>query len=713
MSDLLIFDILLSSGGIRQPDTLWPPTDPESFHRLLDAIEDSSYDALKKDCLIYFLLKWHQDGREERFREDRCIPPQFAMLSDAYWHLDSGIHVEVRITLFLHIPIFTFSRQRAVSLLCDVRLNRDYTSKIIQAISLSDNSTRLLLQYLRTAKPMLTEPDDMDTYILALAEDGLACAWKYQRTFPDKSEIRTRLTRKVLEWCFTRKFLCSGFRSAGSFSTAKPRPEHLKQLIIFPLSSFEQSLLHNFALEPPASLPASSIPVLQDLVCVRLVQLGQYVEAIKLDQQFASTRVGRGTQASQAAERRRKMIEDVIAALPSIERQEIEEKLRAVGQRKSGALIKSTQTKATPVDLNMSWEEIQPPPRVPPITSDATRFVLGRPTYGHNQSKVVAGPMIEEPPKHPVGPLLAPVHATGSDSVVPPGLNGASYVRNSAPTLPLPSSRAGPRFGLAGPDPQTSKPFLNSSGSGGHRSSPLFPSHISREMRHSAAGQTVPYSQKFIPSEESRADASSSQMDVMLQPSAETRSDGEDQHNDQSRAPEPIPVTEFSESVFSGSRPDPSPYPRGTTEPLLPGAFRAEREVDQSEQNLFAHSPPTPPTRLRPAKSRRTAQTSVPGGFDEDASGEEDSVPPLPEVSSGRRTTRRRASRTSPVDAEEDDIPTKPRRSSRLSAASSSSDHSPQKTSAPKATRKKRTSAGSSATAGIASSTRSSTRKRR
>ena len=52
---------------------------------------------------------------------------------------------------------------------------------------------------------MLTEPDDMDMYILALAEDGFTYAWQYQRTFPEKSEIRTRLTRKVLEWCFTRK----------------------------------------------------------------------------------------------------------------------------------------------------------------------------------------------------------------------------------------------------------------------------------------------------------------------------------------------------------------------------------------------------------------------------------------------------------------------------------------------------------------------------
>lgn len=52
---------------------------------------------------------------------------------------------------------------------------------------------------------MLTEPDDMDTYIIALAEDSLIDAWQYQRTFPDQSDIRTRLIKKVLEWCFTRK----------------------------------------------------------------------------------------------------------------------------------------------------------------------------------------------------------------------------------------------------------------------------------------------------------------------------------------------------------------------------------------------------------------------------------------------------------------------------------------------------------------------------
>jgi len=534
----------------------------------------------------------------------------------------------------------------------------------------------------------------------------------------ERSRRRARYER-VLRRSFSSgvspvSLIISSIRTACSLAIAEPRPEHLKQLIVFPLSSFEQSLLHSFALEPPASLPVSSVPLLQDLVCVRLIQSGQYVEAIKLDQQFASTHLGRGTQASLAAERRRKMIEDVIAALPSIERQEIDEKLRAVVQRKPGSLAKTAQNKTAAIDLDMSWEEIPPPPsRAPPTTSGAPRFILGRPIYGHNQPRAAAVPMIEGPPVRGVGPSLAPAPTRASDVVIPPGLNGALHVRNFAPTVPPPPSQAGPRVGLFGPGPQASKPFLNSSGSGGHRSSPLFPSHAAREMRHTIADQTVLYSQKPSLPEESSADTSSSQRDVVPEPSVETRPDNEDQHDVLPRVPEPMPVTEFSQSVFSNSRPEPIPYPRETTEPPLPGAFRVEREVAQSEQTLFAHSPPTPPTRQRPAKARRTARTSVPGGFDVGASGEEDNVPPLPAVSSAKRTTRRRASRTSSIDAEEDNVLVKPRRSSRLSAASSSSDHSPQKTSARKATRKTRTSAGNSATTGVASSTRSSTRRRR
>jgi len=95
LSDLLFFDTLLLSGGVRDPATLYPPTDVASLSNLLHAIESSNYDRLKKDSLVYFLLKWYQDGREARFADERCILPHFCALCDAYWHLDTGWNVEV------------------------------------------------------------------------------------------------------------------------------------------------------------------------------------------------------------------------------------------------------------------------------------------------------------------------------------------------------------------------------------------------------------------------------------------------------------------------------------------------------------------------------------------------------------------------------------------------------------------------------------------
>jgi hypothetical protein len=522
-----------------------------------------------------------------------------------------------------------------------------------------------------------------------------------------KAKLERDSREKSLSGVFPVSYILLSFRFAVSIIAAKPRPEHLKQLIFFPLSPVEQSLLRNFALEPPMSFPASSIPVLQDLVCVRLIQSGQYLEAIKLDRQFASTR--RGAQGPQFADRRRKMIEDVVAALPSIERLEIEEKLRVVGQRRVEALPKPSPAKA-PADLSMSWEEISHPLHPPPTTSGAPRFILGRPTYHHNQAKALTGPVGEAPPVQPVRLLLPSARIPGSESAAPPGLSGPSHMQNYAPTLPLPPVTKGVSVGSG---PRTNKSFLYSAGSASHRPSPLFSPRASREPRHSTNDQATLNNQKATPSEELQVQDSSSQRDVVPQFGAERRPDGKEQYDSPAQPPEPAPVTGFSESVFLSARPEVSPRKREATEPLLPGAFRAEREGTQPEPNPFVHSPPTPPTRPRPAKTRKTARTSIPGGFGEAGSGEEDNVPPLPEVSPVKRTTRRRVSRASSVDAEEDSAPVKPRRSSRLSAASSSPDPSPQKISAPKATRKTRSSAGSSATTGIASATRSSTRKKR
>ncbi|KAK0435145.1 nuclear pore complex assembly-domain-containing protein [Armillaria borealis] len=316
LNDMLLFDILLSLGGIRQPDTFYPPRDVRSLERLLDAISASQYDILKKT--------WHEDGRETKFEQARSIPPQFCALSDAYWHLDAGLNV-----------------QRAVALLSDSRLNRDYASKIIHALSLSENPTTLILKYVRTAKPLLTEPEDMKLYTLALADSNFFEAWQYQRSFNESDEMRPRLFNALLEWCIT----------------PSPRSAALSQLLGLPLSSFEQSILHTYALQPPLNLTPSAIAALQDLICVRLIESGNYAEAIKMDRQFSSISTLKGHHITQE---RRKMIQEIYASLPQVERTVLDLELEAQDAASTSFMGSSSHNNGGDVSMTNSWEDIRP-----------------------------------------------------------------------------------------------------------------------------------------------------------------------------------------------------------------------------------------------------------------------------------------------------------------------------------------------------------------
>ncbi|KAJ7359345.1 nuclear pore complex assembly-domain-containing protein [Mycena albidolilacea] len=392
MGDLLLFDILLTSGGIREPDTLYPPVDIASFHRLLEAIHTSTYDALKQDCLVYFLLKWYQDGREDRYKLEKCIPPQFSSLSDAYWNLDAGINIP-----------------SAVSTLSDARLNTDYASKILQAISLYPKPMPLVLKYVRTAKPVLTEPDDIDIYTTALAESSLSEAWRFQRTFSEKNETRPRLLQKILDWCFT----------------PTPRRDALIQLLGIALTPYEQNLLQSYA-TPPSKLPPAGIAALQNLICVRLIQTGKYSDAIKMDRQFSSASSGKlGPQAE-----RTKMVQDLYAALPLAERAILDLELEnpvPVTQTPSGGSMSESSSRDW--DMSMSWENIQGP--APPAPAAAIPLLPSVPI-----------PVLSAAPKGAQDPPLSASKFGGFDaksqaatSVFPPLAFNAS---SSSPRPPPP-----------------------------------------------------------------------------------------------------------------------------------------------------------------------------------------------------------------------------------------------------------------------------------
>ncbi|KAL4248555.1 hypothetical protein ABKN59_007840 [Abortiporus biennis] len=423
MSDLLIFDILLVSGGIRNPDTLYPPSDVATLGLLLNAIEESSYDSLKKDCLIYFLLKWHEDGREEAFSDAKCIPPQFVALADAYWHLDTGKDLN-----------------RAISILSDARLNRDYTSKIIQALSLSNSRHDLIRQYVRTAKPLLTEPDDIDAYAIALAESSLMEAWLYQRTFPETDETRPRLIRKILTWCLT----------------PKPRSKVLTHLLAFPFSNFEQGILHSYATNPPAELPAPSIPVIQDLVVLRLVQSGSYGAVVKLDRQINNATATSGRPMTELQRKsiadRKQMIEEILSVMPVVERQLLELELDKA-PTKSGNRLSTSSSAFSAGDLSMSWEHIRPPSSVAKANGISARQK--------------AGPAVSDTRAAPIPQRSgAPRFGGQPPFIVGNGVNGSPISANAVRTTGLSTSGSSkaPPF-TSGPSVQERRSLFETVGS--------------------------------------------------------------------------------------------------------------------------------------------------------------------------------------------------------------------------------------------------------
>ncbi|OJT08120.1 hypothetical protein TRAPUB_975 [Trametes pubescens] len=769
MSDMLVFDILLSSGGIRHPDTLFPPTDPDSLERLLEAITHSTYDVLKQDCLVYFLLKWHQDGREEEFKEKRGIPPQFASLADAYWHLDSGVNVG-----------------RAVSLLSDARLNRDYPSKILQALSLSDDASAYIRAYVRTANPLLTEPDDIDAYTIALAESSLMEAWSYQRSFSEVSATRKRLIRKILDWCIT----------------PQPRLAPLTHLLAFPFSPYEQNLVHSYALDPPSHVPAASVAVIQDLVCVRLVQSGQHAAAIKLDRQFSSVPRG-GDKAQKIAQERRQMMDELMSAMPNAERYLLELELENFAQGRGMNLSESVSSakpkaKGKGVDLSMSWEHIAPPavtngatsaPAAPaslpiPQRSNAPRFGGVRPPNGAPLTRQHAVIM----PKPPSGPLLfagIPAgnipssagmfgSATANTSVDRGGsLFDVAGSANSAPNAfyqpPASTGQKRSMFGTlsastsARPQPTSAFAALSAQASAQHKNSgdPADTS-ISFHGPHDADVSML----SELSEPESGADASLSR----AEPGAEEE--------------EEVSHAGFAASVF-GNVPSAHTRPIATstgsriarteTEARMPpGAFlpdddehdRAVQETQEEQEQASvsaararggrstrasASASASTSTRARaraprsrspeqqsshaPALSTRTRRAvrdadlgrSIPGslmgdddeddndedddrrrhGHGQDGEEEEDVIAPLPAPTPARRTSRKaRASNGSQVEA-----PRVTRRSSRLSAVSSVGSSSPEPVSPQKISAKSRSARGgrTSTTAGASASAAKST----
>ncbi|KAG0699325.1 nuclear pore complex assembly-domain-containing protein [Suillus ampliporus] len=662
MADLLIFDVLLIRGGIRQPDMLYPPTDLHSLR--------SSYDSLKKDCLVYILLKWFQDGREANYAEERCIPPQFVSLADAYWHLDTGIHVE-----------------KAVSMLSDARLNRDYASKIMQALSLSENPSTLIVKYVRTAKPPLVEPDDIDMYALALANSSLWDAWQFQRTFPDSSDTRSRLLHKLLEWCLS----------------PKPRPGPLAQLVAFPLSPMEH---------------------------------GEFAAAIKLDRQF-SVAGSAGTDVVKAARERKKMMDDILANMTYVERASLENEL---GQQSTLHLVPTPQlAKPAPPkpraplgDLSMSWEEIPSATSMNGASPSRTGSLTPRLPEKHAS---LSGSGRLEPKSSLVGPV--PGSLFSSPSQKPPA---ASPFAQLPPRKPV-STPPVPLVGPSGITFAHSTALSKTMHASNVPSTSLFEKTGSAKQAPNAFYKPPPaltVTSRAPPTEEVATRPHTREEDDISMESDDDNAFIIHEDGDVTSMPGDVDdEPELTFSVFgSKSAASPEHHTRGpaskqaeTKKRAPPGAFYDEDEDESDfgsprrnplpQQRGARRSQPrahSPSPRRKPVSSRKddikgpVLAQSIPGSLlDEEEEQDEDDVAPLPPSRTARKTRTGTSTKAKPAMEEK----TPARRSSRLSTTSSVTSMSPEPLSPPvRATKPRKSTRTSAAGAGAVAATRSSSRRK-
>jgi hypothetical protein len=513
------------------------------------------------------------------------------------------------------------------------------------------------------------------------------------------------------------------------FSTAKPRPGPLAQLVAFPLSPLEQSLLHAYALKPPRDIPAASIAIVQDLVCVRLVQSGEYLAAIKLDRELSAVGSA-GTEVVKAARERKKMMDDIFGNMTSVERMMAEVQLNqpsTLPPAPTPQVAKPAPPKprAPLGDLSMSWEEIPSlngtspsrtdslTPRIPEKHTNFSSSGRSKPSLaGPVPGSLLSSPSQKPPVASPFAqlPLRKPVAAPPVPLVGPSGLKFAHSTTLSKTTYAsnVPTTSLFEKTGSAKQAPNAFyKPPPAPTGTG-H----ALPMEDVPTRPHSRGADDI-----SMESDDDNAFIIHEDGDVSSMPG-----DMDDE-----------PVLGFS--VFGNKRSPkqrtraPASKQAETKKRAPPGAFYDEDE-DESEagsphKSAFpsqrdAHRPQ--PSARSPSPRRKTANShkdnikgpvlaqTIPGSLlDDEEDHDEDDIAPLPPSRTARKTRTSTSIKTKPAKDEK----TPARRSSRLSTASSVPSMSPEPSPPPvKATKSRKSARASTTGAGAAAATRSSSRRK-
>jgi hypothetical protein len=476
----------------------------------------------------------------------------------------------------------------------------------------------------------------------------------------------------------------------------------LTQLVALPLSTFEESVLNDFVQKPPPELKFSAVAVLQDLICVRLIHGGRYNEAIKLDRQFVSMTSPKNLKVTHD---RTKMVHDVYAALPSVERALLDLELDPSSPSKPQLIPKNVsleKRKAIPqeeLSLSQSWEDVRAPDALinksTPLREVLSATPLTMPRFG--------GPSLQNPVAAPILPVN--ISNVASGSALTPRKNlpldssilGSSQSRTSMSGVGTrmlfngSTARASPASGI-----KFSKATTTSShGPGnGFVSAARQQNAFYQPPATKTNGVKRPFEETTQSPERPNISTSDADAIMAIEPETDrpqspaTGSQKVEQKKDKAQETEDENVLQFS--VFSKGRnnhssPEP-PSRRKHIPKSPPGSFVSDDDDamdEDDEQRNPMKSRRSRPTRSSqpqaiskpPAKKARQVKDqgikmSIPGSLmdEEEQEEEDDYIAPLRAPSPPKRAVRKARSSVS-VSVEDEGIQTR-RRSSRLTTAS-------------------------------------------
>jgi len=454
---------------------------------------------------------------------------------------------------------------------------------------------------------------------------------------------------------------------------ATAKPAALKDLISLPLSQFEQNLLNEYALQPPSTWKSSSVAILQDLVCVRYIELGKYIEAIKLDRKFSATGYD-----NRESNDRRSMIRELYDSLPPVEKSLIESDF---APRRDGAKAQLTTSisvgpsavaaTANDVSISQSWEEVPVPEnfnksistplrkiQIPSAVGTITQPQFTVPTTTGTEPSVSAAQasLSASPPPllpfsngaAPAPPSLSaytprksqPLSSLGKGR---PGLSGVGQkimALNGSPSISSPVS--GMRFPVG-----SNKP-ASSSATAAAQAQPTFVSTVNRENafyhpKQTAQKRPAPEDDDLSGKDASVADDMNAPPGVSLRDEdMEVEVDGEGEEKSPPAWRDDDTGVELSESIFGkGARLESSPAPKSA----------------RSRPQRAAPAPPVVRTSSsnggRQKRQKQEKAKPLPGAFgDDDNEGDNEEEPEEQEAelapsSRSKRSSVTRATRAS------------------------------------------------------------------